>query len=235
MYFTVNVTTGVDNEYVIDNFNPGKGLDIVQAVREELKDTSIPASLIHVDSSCSLNKESNCIINIDSNVRTRNNNCVHIPESLLNQVPYFAAKDNVTVYVSQGFLSRYQKMRVSIRKETYDNICLFLMFTCFGLFRKIERINVYYEFDSISFIQDWINEFKCNRFLNCTENSIKAKQDIRKEQKDRIAEENRVKREKQEKEEEQRRLDSNKKQLKYLAQDLSILKDKLDAIIRESK
>lgn len=230
MQFSVEFRTyfsGPQNWSVVDDFNPGIGLDVIEAVREDLNMPQLSSKMIHMEDSCN-SKPTYLKVDVTD--------CANV-----YKIPPFAGRANVIVIVPTGWLGQFYSLNITKYYQIYNDGWFdvfahtfnFFTFRIWSKAKKLSHVYGKYELDDDKIIEAWmadgcplywgiaekeynhrINEF--NKAVN--EKAAKAKLTKEAEEKKREEELKRKKREK----------------LKYLEADLASLTKRFSDILKES-
>lgn len=150
-----------------DNYNPGKGLDIVQAVRENMKRPKFPMEKV-AQGTCHM---------------TNGNFGLHLGDEQKEVISaakcYFQVGDEVLVTIPSGWLGQFMKLNLRVVYRRFDNDqgttgiqhvpgILLSRLTFVKKFRGIYRVYTEYEVDQVELLEQWVAA-KCPKFWGITE------------------------------------------------------------------
>ncbi len=180
MKFQINITTGINCESPLDNFNPGKGLDVVGVVRDEIDIPDFPAKNVYVQNTCSWSNNTSCMLQ-HLEVFKKEVDGTYNDVPIIEQVPQFLSNSNITIHVSPGFLSKFYEMHfdISYTKKPYQGDYYFPFIKYFidrrNFVKQINEVEVSYKFNKLDFLQEWVYA-GCPDYWNCDKDDIIKKQ-----------------------------------------------------------
>ena len=233
MEFKIRIITGIPNQTPTDNFNPGRGFDIIQMVRDECKIPDLPVHKIRHDDSCDWSDSNR--FKVDSQLTCGQLGMISLPgeDLVINEIEQFSTNSNIQVYVRPGFLGQYYKVDYDIEYVGYFDSDIFEMFkhwwfrvSHFFMEKNINRVQVKYKFDFKTFLKDWVND-GAPEYYGTTKDKVDIavkehydKIKLENEKSARIKEENRL-------EEESRTRDENRVMLTQFYEDMIVMTNRL--------
>ncbi len=238
MKFTIRITTGLTCDGPVDNFNPGKGLDIINIVRDELNMPDLEASKIDVDSRCYFSGSSICIKEEDTFAvcGCEDTSVNTYPKGkIVEHIQQFEARNDIYVHVPPGYIGRYFEMKVKKNMTNQYGGCYnpFTMFLAFLFTRsKLSNVDVEYKFNEQAFLADWVIA-GCPDYWHCDKEDITTKEALYQEKLEEKHKLEEAEREVERKEREAMARDKSRTRLQEYSEDLAMMAGRLDSIVKE--
>jgi hypothetical protein len=142
MDFRIDFTTEKLGGSLIDDFNPGIGLDLVHEVRELIEEPLLEENQVQL-------KMNACRI-INGYLT-----CYIHNKKLINTAPQFRTVHNATVFVKPGFFGRFMFMKTHIIYESPPKNIVLKWFKWFKRSKKINYVNVSYDVNWDAVCNQW--------------------------------------------------------------------------------